>query len=299
MHLSYLVLAFWTLLLFFSTPAFSQEVEIPTDTTQLSSIETKDGNEFVGYIRAIEADVIVVKTEDFGDVRIRRQNVKSIQPLSNNQIVAGEYWPDNPHASRYFFAPNGYGLRKGEGYYQNTWIFFNQVSYGFSDNFSLGVGIVPLFLFGGSASPIWITPKLSIPIKKDRFNLGLGGLFAVVVGEESASFGVAYGQATFGSRDRNINVGLGYGYAGDSWASTPTISLSGVYRTGKKFALMTENYLFDAGDESIVLISAGGRFIGKRIAIDAGLVFPTVTDGDGYFIAVPWLGITVPFGKRG
>lgn len=286
-------------LLLLSAPAFSQEVEIPTDTTQLSSIETKDGNEFVGHIRAIEADVIVVKTESFGDVRIRRQDVKTIQPLAKNQIVAGEYWPDNPHASRYFFAPNGYGLRKGEGYYQNTWIFFNQVSYGFSDNFSLGVGIVPLFMFGGSASPIWITPKLSIPIKKDRFNLGLGGLFAVVVGEESASFGVAYGQTTFGFRDRNISVGLGYGYAGDSWASTPTISLSGVYRTGKKFALMTENYLFDAGDESIVLISAGGRFIGKRIAIDAGLVFPTVTDGDGYFIAVPWLGITVPFGKRG
>jgi hypothetical protein len=285
-------------LLLLSAPVFSQEVEIPTDTTQLSSIETKDGNEFVGYIRAIEADVIVVKTENFGDVRIRRQNVKTIQPLAKNQIVAGEYWPDNPHASRYFFAPNGYGLRKGEGYYQNTWIFFNQVSYGFSDNFSLGVGIVPLFLFEGTATPIWITPKLSIPLKKDRFNLGLGGLFAVVAGEESASFGVAYGQATVGSRDRNISVGLGYGYAGDSWASTPTISLSGVYRTGKKFAIMTENYLLDAGDESIVLISAGGRFIGKRVAIDAGLVFPTVTDGDGYFIAVPWLGITVPFGKR-
>jgi hypothetical protein len=284
-------------LLFLSTPVFSQEVEIPTDTTQLSSIETKDGNEFVGYIRAIEADVIVVKTEDFGDVRIRRQNVKTIQPLAKNQIVAGEYWPYNPYASRYFFAPNGYGLRKGEGYYQNTWIFFNQVSYGFSDNFSLGVGIVPLFLFEGTATPIWITPKLSIPLKKDRFNLGLGGLFAVVAGEESASFGVAYGQATVGSRDRNISVGLGYGYAGDSWASTPTISLSGVYRTGKKFAIMTENYLFDTGDESIVLLSAGGRFIGKRVAIDAGLVFPTATDG--YFIAVPWLGITVPFGKRG
>lgn len=272
----------------------AQDVKIPTDTTQLFSIETRDGNIFLGYIRRIETDYLMLETEKFGDLKINKKEIQKIRTVGKNQIVEGEYWDDNPHSTRYFFGPNGYGLKKGEGYYQNTWILFNQVSYGISDNFSLGVGMIPLFLFAGTATPIWITPKLSIPLKKDAINLGVGGLFAVVLGEESGSFGLAYGQMTFGPRDRNVNLGLGYGYAGDSWASTPTVSLSGIYRTGRKFALITENYLLDAGDENIALLSFGGRFIGRWIAVDAALVFPT---GTGELIGIPWLGLTVPFGK--
>lgn len=272
----------------------AQGVVFPADTTQLVSLETKDGNEFVGTIRVIDAEYVIIKTQNFGDVRIRKLEVKSIQTVGKAQFATGEYWYENPHATRYFFGPNGYGLRKGEGYYQNTWIFFNQFSYGFTNNFTVGVGIIPLFIFAGTASPVWITPKVSIPLKKDVVNLGVGGLFAYVLGEESASFGVAYGQLTLGSRDRNFNVGMGYGYAGNDWASSPTVSISGMYRTGKKFALMTENYFFDTGDSNYLLMSLGCRFLGKRLAVDAGLVFPTQTDG--YFIGIPWLGLSVPLG---
>lgn len=273
----------------------AQDLKIPTDTTQLTSVETKDGNEFVGYVMGIEADYLVLKTEQFGRVTIRKLDIKSIRPVSQKQIVEGEYWYENPYSTRYFFGPNGYGLHKGEGYYQNAWIWFNQVSYGFSDNFTLGVGMIPLFIFAGAPTPVWLTPKVSIPLKRDMLNLGVGGLFAFVLGEDSGSFGVAYGQMTIGSRDRNMNLGLGYGYAGDSWANTPTVTISGMYRTGKKFALLTENYLFDAGDETFVLLSFGGRFIGRRVAIDAGLFIPTQTDGE--VIGIPWLGVNVPFGS--
>lgn len=272
----------------------AQDLKIPTDSTQLTSIETKDGNEFVGYVVQNETDVLVLKTAQFGEVKIRKTDIRYIRPVNTKQIVGGEYWYDNPYATRYFFGPNGYGLRKGEGYYQNAWIFFNQVSYGFTDNFTLGVGLIPTFIFGGAPTPVWITPKVSIPLKKDQVNLGVGGIFATVLGEEDASFGIAYGALTLGSRDRNINFGLGYGYSGDGWANTPTVTLSGMYRTGKKFALLTENYLFDAGEESYVLMSFGGRFIGKHVAIDAGFFIPTQTDGE--LILIPWLGVNVPFG---
>jgi len=286
---------FFVLLMSLSRPGFAQEVQIPTDTTQLSVVETKDGNEFVGYIIRIEADNIVVKTQNFGEVRVLRQSVRNIRPLEKSRIVEGDYWPESPQSVHYFFGPSGYGLRKGEGVYQNTWVFFNQVSYGVSDNFSIGVGIVPLFLFSGSSSPIWLTPKVSIPIKRDQVNLGIGGIFATVLGENTGSFGQVYGQLTLGSRDRNVNVGLGYGYAGNDWANTPLVSVSGIYRTGKKFALLTENYVFDTGDRNTVLLSFGGRFIGRKISVDAGLFFPTNTNGE--FIAVPWLGLSVPFGR--
>ncbi len=277
-------------------PLVAQEIKIPTDTSQLVSIETKDDNTFIGYIRQIETDYILVQTDKFGQIQIQKKDIRALRLVEQNQLVEGEYWSTDPNSTRYLFGPNGYGLRKGEGYYQNTWIFFNQVSYGITDNFTLGVGIIPLFIFAGASTPVWITPKLTIPIKKDQINLGVGGLFATVLGEEGGSFGVAYGQMTFGPRDRNINLGVGYGYAGDSWANTPTISLSGIYRTGRKFALISENYLFDTGDENLVLTSFGGRFIGKRISIDAALVIPA-TETEGLFFAIPWLGLTVPFGR--
>jgi len=276
-----------------STHAVAQE--IPKDSTVRVVVRTTDDNEYIGYIVGQTQESVLLKTDNLGTIILQKRMIRSIQPIQKQQIVQGEYWYDNPYATRYFFGPNGYGLRKGEGYYQNAWIFFNQVSYGISKNFTLGAGLIPLFLFAGAPTPIWLTPKFSFPLQKDKVNLGVGGLFATVLGEDGGgSFGVAYGQLTLGPRDRNFNIGLGYGYAGNDWANTPTISLSAMYRTSKKFALLTENYIFDTGDENFVLLSFGGRFIGRRIAIDGGLFIPAVGD---IFIAIPWLGVNVPFGN--
>ena len=278
-----------------SNVAFAQDIPIPTDTTQLFSLETTDGNLFLGKIRRVEAEKVVLTTEKFGEVRIQKKDIRKIDPVQDEQFVDGQYWIRDPNATRYLFGPSGYGLKKGEGYFQNTWVFFNQVSYGFTDHFTVGAGVIPLFIFGGAPTPVWITPKFSIPLKKDQVNLGVGGLFASVLGEEDANFGVAYGQLTLGPQGRNINFGLGYGYAGGSWANSPTVSLSGMYRTGSKFALISENYLFDSGEENYLLMSFGGRFIGKRISIDAAFIVPTETGGE--LILVPWLSLTVPFGR--
>lgn len=278
--------------------SLSAQVSIPTDSTRQYTVETTDGNIFIGRIVGQTPETLVLKTDNLGEINIPKRNLRSIRAVRPDQIVAGEYWPDNPHGTRYLFGPNGYGLRKGEGYYSNIWIFYNQFSYGFTNNFTLGVGIVPLFFFGGTASPAWITPKFSIPIQRNKVNLGVGGLFATVLGggeDFRGSFGVAYGQLTIGSRDRNFNVGAGYGYAGDDWANTPTITFGGIYRTGRKFALMTENYLFDTGDDNYVLLSFAGRFIGRSVAIDAGLIIPTATDG--VVVAIPILGVNVPLGR--
>lgn len=267
---------------------------IPKDSTVRVTIQTTDDNEYFGFIVAQTSESVSIKTENLGVINIPKKLIRSIQEVRKEQIVDGEYWYDNPYATRYFFGPNGYGLRKGEGYYQNAWIFFNQVSYGVTKHFTIGAGLVPGFLFGGGATPIWLTPKVSIPLSKDKVNLGVGGLFATALGSDGGgSFGVAYSQLTLGPRDRNINIGLGYGYAGDDWADTPTVTLSGMYRATKKFALMTENYIFDTGEENFILLSFGGRFIGRRVAIDAGLFVPA--EGDD-LIAIPWLGLNVPFG---
>jgi hypothetical protein len=211
---------------------------------------------------------------------------------------SGEIWAGNPQSTRYFWGPNGYGLQRGEGYYQNVWVLFNQVSFGLSDFASLGVGIVPIFLWGAEDVPIWVTPKLSFPVVPGEFNLGIGALAGTVLGtsvsDEAA--GIVYGIGTYGSRDRNISFGLGYGFAGDEWGRHPAITLSAMLRRGKRSYLLFENYFISTGDESVGLVMVGGRYIASRISIDYGGVVP-IGSGVDRLIVVPWLALVVPFGR--
>lgn len=271
--------------------AFGQEV---IDTTAFYRIETNDGNYFIGKIMSEVDGIISLKTENLGMLSISRTDVKRVIKLDAIKIVEGKYWPENLQSSRYFFAPTGYGLKAGEGYYQNVWIFFNQVSVGITDNISIGAGLIPTFLFGTGSIPVWLVPKFSIPLVKDKINVGGGALMGLITGEEGTGFAMVYGSSTFGSRDKNLTFGLGYGYSGDSWASTPLINISGMIRTGPRGYFLTENYLVDTGETVACLLMIGGRSMLNKAGLDYGLFIP-IQEGMDVFFAIPWLGITIPF----
>jgi len=281
------------ILLAFQGRTYAQE---NPDTLALWELETRDGNSFLGSISAEDSSGILLLTEIYGKIRIPSEQILSKKRLRQSELVEGEYWFGNPHATRSFFGPNGYGLRAGEAYYQNTWVFFNQLSYGITNYFSMGGGVMPLFLLAGSPTPVWITPKVSIPLVKDKLNLGAGTLLAWVIGEDFG-FGIGYGALTVGGRDKNLTLGAGWSFSGGEWADAPTLMLSGMTRVSKKTYLVTENYLLGLSGSFIVVISLGGRSVQKKLAVDYGLVLP-LGEQIGTFIAVPWLGIAVPFGNR-
>ena len=257
-------------------------------------IETVDGNNYVGTIVMQDASTITFRSETLGVIVLQKSNVRRMDMVSGTQSKDGTYWFENPQASRYFWQSNGYGVKAGEGYYQNVWILFNHVTYGITDNFQIGAGVVPLFLFAGSSTPVWLNPKFSIPVAKDRFNLGIGALVGTVIGAESPVFGLLHGTGTLGTRDRNISLGIGYGYADGELTEVPAISLSGMWRTGEKGYLLTENYYIHAGDETVLLLFFGGRRMLGRASLDFGAMFPT---NAGEAIFIPWLGIGIPFGR--
>lgn len=278
----------------FANTSHAQQVK---DTTALYRIQTIDGNEYIGSILEQNEEFILLRTNNIGEITIGRKSIKSIIAIDRGQQIGDEFWLENPQATRYFWQPNGYGLKKGEGYYQNVWIFFNQASVGITDNISIGAGVVPLFLIEGTSTPAWITPKFSIPIVENKFHVGAGALVGSVIGEDKAGFGIVYGIGTLGTRDRNASLGVGYGYAAGEMARNPTITLSGMYRTGKNGYLLTENYIISIEDETLVLLSFGGRRIIRNVGLDFGLFAPFSSEMDT-FIALPWLGLTVPFGNK-
>jgi len=260
-------------------------------------VETNDGNEYIGIILKQTSEAIRIKTDKLGEISIPQSEIKKITQLNAVQAKGGTYWLDNPQSTRYFWAPNGYSLKEGEGYYQNVWVLFNQAVYGITNHFSAGIGTVPLFLFASSYTPAWITAKFSVPIVENKFNLGVGALMGTVIGESKSGFGILYGITTFGSKDKNLNIGLGWGYAGGKMASNPTVNISAMIRTGPKGYFITENYFIGTPDNFMVLMSLGGRRIIKHTGLDFGAFIPI--GGDiGSFVAIPWLGLTIPFGTK-
>jgi hypothetical protein len=284
-----------TILILFSTFSINY-AQVEPDSVEFHLIETRDGNQYIGEILEENTSSIRLKTENLGEIKILKTEIVKMEPAKKEQLVGLEYWFENPQATRYLWAPNGYGLRKGEGYYQNVWILFNQFAVGVTDYFSLGGGIVPAFLFAGAPTPVWITPKFSIPVTRDKFNIGIGGLAGTLIGEEGSNFGILYGILTFGSRDKNLSMGMGYGYSGGRMAKSPVLNISGMIRIGKRGYFLTENYYIPA-DNDVVLISLGGRSIINRVGLDYGLFIP-FSSGMETFVGIPWLGITVPFGKK-
>ncbi len=264
----------------------------------LYRVETTDGTVFVGTVTELTKNYVIVQTATAGLVKLAMRHVARIEKVTPEEIemIEDDIWIRNLQSARYFFAPNGYGLKKGEAYYQNIWILFNQFAVGISEHFSFGFGLMPLFLFNGSPTPVWVTPKFSIPLVKDKINLGAGLLAGGVLGETSSGFGLGYGSLTVGPRHRNFTVGVGVGYVGESFAAAPVINVAGLVRVSRNSYLMTENYLIIDDGYVAGFLLFGGRTMIKRTALDYGLLFPAT--GDGVFVGIPWLGITVPFRRK-
>lgn len=267
------------------------------DTLNLVKIETNDGNTFVGEITEETDRYVVLSTEKMGRVTIQKQDIKTRMHLQGIRKEKGEFWMPNPQSTRYFWAPNGYGLKKGEAYYQNIWVFYNQMSYGITNQFSMSAGMIPLFLLGGTATPIWVVPKFSFPVKENSLNIGTGAFMGTLLGEDVGIFGLLFGTATFGSPDKNFSIGLAQGFSTEGWLKIPLFNISGMVRTGPRGYFITENYLITVEGESAAMISAGGRSIIKNIGLDYSLWIPIIPDL-GTFVALPFLGITVPIGNN-
>lgn len=298
MYHRFLTFAFGVWLVLLASARASAQITLPADTTSMVVVQTIDGNEFVGRILSHDSEVIALKTEYFGTVSIQKVVVKSIRLLRSREMKNGQYWYENPHASLYYAGPTAYGLRKGEGYFENALAIFNQFSYGLSDQFSLSAGAMPLLVFDGPM-PVWVRPKFSIPLKPEKVNLAIGGIYGRVFSNYDSDvrgFGAVFGLVTFGPRDANVSGGIGFGFENGNWSRKPVVALSGTARLGRWFALISENYFIKYSDQSNTIMSLGGRFLLRRIALDGGF-WANAIESDGFY-PIPWLGIHLLFGSQ-
>jgi hypothetical protein len=118
--------------------------------------------------------------------------------------------------------------------------------------------------------------------------MGAGAFLGGLIGEDAGLFGIAYGVATYGTRENNINLGVGFGFFDGDWAEIPVFGLSGMFEVSSRTTLMFESFLIS----DVFLIAAGGRTNLGKISLDYGLVKLPYDAGIPFF---PILGFVIPF----
>jgi hypothetical protein len=220
-------------------------------------------------------------------VEIERSQIASLAE-AEGQAVGGEFWRADPNVSRLFFTATGRSLRRGEAYFGTHLIVLPFVAVGVTDWLTIAGGAPLLF---GQVEPLYLAPKIQL-IDTDRVALSVGTLHVFLSDDfDDTDVGVAYGVGTFGSRDRALTVGMGFGYAGSDFTSEPVAMIGGELRASRRVKLLTENYFLPG--ETGALLSAGVRFIGERLSADVGI---GAAAGDGGGCCLPLLNLSYAFG---
>lgn len=278
--------------------------QISWDVSADYLVRLKDGEEIVGRYVSSDSLNIVFSTRSIPSMQIPLKNVREVEVLSERSFKKGVYWFPNPNSTRYLFSPSAFNLKKGEGYYQNTYLFLNSFNVGVTDNISVGGGIEFLSTFAslaaGDFKPIFfLTPKASFRVT-DNFHAGAGVLYFSIPDffsdeetEKRTGVGVAYGIGTLGNPDHNLTGGAGWGFVRGDFAREPFLTISGMTRISRKTALVTENWLVP-DDGYYGIYSYGFRFFGEKIAVD--LAFLNNADiAEGLAIGIPYVDFVVKF----
>ena len=265
-------------------------------------IQMNDNRVIVCALNGLSSDQIQAQSAELGTLVINRANVKSLRYLPTIAGVASGIQFENPHPTRYFFGPSAIPLKKGERYYQNAYVLANSVQYGVSDHFSMGGGAVIPFAF-------FITPKWGWQVAS-KWHVGTGMLAATsFIKDMNFGLAVAYGSATYGTKEHNITLNAGWGAvkqqdpnASYAWrgAHRPMFTISGMTRISNRVMLVTENWLFSLLEYDFVnetyqmrnrgILTGGLRFMGEKNSFDFGILVPS-----GESIGIPYIDYVFKF----
>ena len=271
---------------FFQTVSQAQDLPvIPNPSDTLYVVELEDSDLITGRIAETDAETVVIALLDGSHREVERTQISVIRLASDGRIVRGKFWYNDLGNTRLFFTSTGRALRAGEGYF-GVYVFVAPfVEVGVTDMLTFTAG-APLFL---GVVPLYLGPRVQI-IRTAKVQASVGTLALYVYNEFN---GIAYGVGTFGSLDRSVTAGIGYGFAGSRFAREPALVLGGEWRIASRTKIITENYfILELLDP---VYSVGLRNIGRRADGELGVVL--LPDGFGKLSWLPFFGFSVAFGR--
>jgi hypothetical protein len=267
----------------------------PPEEGHIQIITLDDGSNVNGKITNVTGTEVTFESS-VGTMTIPIPRIKEIREVPANRIRGGDYWFTNPNQTRMYIGPTGRMLKKRSGYFTDFWLFFPAAAYGITDNITIGGG---MSLFPGvdfDEQLYYLTPKIGIEAA-ERLSLAVSGLIIFIpdwsdeVIDEPSTLGAILGVGTYGTEDKSVTFGLGYGYIDDDFADKPVVTIGGEYRFARRISFVTENWVIPNVDPP--LLSYGVRFFGEDIAVD--LAFLNVASEDAIFPGFPLLGFVYNF----
>lgn len=287
------------ILALFPAALFSQQ-QITGEISKIYQITLNDGSVISGKLLSITDRELVIESGTMGEVRLQKANIKSMTQVSSYDDRKSGVWFSNPNPTKYLLGSSAIPQEKNTGYYQNTWIFFNSVSYAFTNNFSVSGGFEIFSILAGGEGPFafYVNPKVSFQVAN---NLYVGGniLYANTIRtmDEFGGLGTLNAFGTYGNKNNNITVAVGWGVAEGEFSSKPLITISGMTRASRRIGFVSENWLVpDLAEESgyYGLFSYGIRFLGENTSIDLGFINNKDIASE-IIIGIPWLDFVINF----
>lgn len=262
--------------------------------SEVYQIKLVDGALVTGKIISQTSTEVVVETNTMGMVTLSRQNIAEAVLLSSRDSSKG--WYPNPNPSKYLLGNSAIPQKKGDGYYQNTWVFFSAFNYAFTDYLSITGGFEIFSILAGGEGPFvyYLNPKVSFEVA-DNLYLGGNVLYAnsIRTTTDFGGLGTLNAFGTYGNDNNNISLGVGWGFVEGDFASKPVISVSGMARLSKRIAFVSENWIVPV-DDYYGVFSYGIRFLGENTSID--LAFINNPDiASEIIIGIPFLDFVINF----
>lgn len=194
-------------MLVFVQPTWGQTESTEPDRPFMRVVMS-DGSVRIGELISMDAQTVQIKTQYLGKVDIPKYLIAGMEELDEEEFLRQQKANQdraiemNPQATRYFFAPSGFQLENGEGYFQTN-VGLNSVSLGLNDNVTIG-GLISFVGAGGSF-------KVGKEIAPN-VHISAGGIgFKDYYDELEKPIGLVFINMTWGTEDRNLTLNLGTG----------------------------------------------------------------------------------------
>ncbi len=265
--------------------AASQSVPVDRlapDSSNVFRFELKHGAILIGRVVGATDDSIHVAAGAFRRAAIARSDIGRITRFDESSRSFDRPWFPATVPSRHFVGQSAFPMRQGEIRYTNTYFVANALAAGITERVSLSAGIeLSSLLDRYSGGPLYFgSVKYASPVADGLHAAACFSLISFPFGsalyasggrEDIGLLGVL---ATAGSPDRSLTLGLNWSVLSYRWATrAPLITLAGQWRLGRRFSVITENWVLPIpGSPAPYLLGYGLRIMGRRVSADLGLL---------------------------
>jgi hypothetical protein len=279
-------------------------------------VKLKDRSNFIGALLSESKDSLVLRRGNGVIVTLLRSDIRYSYKVQPGKISKGKYRPDLFNYDKGFMNAHAYGPKKGEVYFENSMLVWNELNVGLNDYISLRIGFDTYGMgqrifddyYSEYYEPILlIAPKFSFPIIKNRWHFAITpAVLNIPDNDGFLDYGVLFLSNSFGNKNNNLTIGIGTQVFGNGGAfENSYFTFSANLRVSPRIAITTENWTIPNRDNYnndfdyiVQLNSLGVKILGQHLNWSITLV-RFKEWGDDYVNHIPIAGIALPISRGG